>query len=115
MHAFSGERIQIRRECCDEGLSFARAHLGNISVVEDHAADKLHVEMPLSERTSGSFSYCSKSLRSETVEHSLFFGTALKSFSKTLFKFGSFSFQCLIGEGCKLRFKRIYRSNDRLR
>jgi hypothetical protein len=38
------ERVQIERLDGDEGLSFARPHLGDVALVEDDAAHQLDVE-----------------------------------------------------------------------
>jgi hypothetical protein len=42
--AAAGEGVQVDRHRPDERLAFARLHLGDLSRVEDHAADQLDVE-----------------------------------------------------------------------
>ena len=39
----AGERVEIERQRRDERLAFTRRHLGDLALVEDHAADELHV------------------------------------------------------------------------
>ncbi len=43
--AAAGERIQIAGESGDEGLAFAGLHFGDLALVQNHAADELHVEV----------------------------------------------------------------------
>jgi hypothetical protein len=43
--AAAGQRVQGCREGRDEGLAFARLHLGDLALVEDRAADQLDVEV----------------------------------------------------------------------
>ena len=45
MHAAARERVQAGRERGHQGLALARAHLGDIAVIQRHAADQLHIEM----------------------------------------------------------------------
>jgi hypothetical protein len=45
MHAFTGQGIEIRRQRRDQGLAFAGPHLGDLALVQRHAADHLDVEM----------------------------------------------------------------------
>ncbi len=46
VHALAGERIQEHGQRRDQGLALAGAHLGDLAVVQHHAADQLHVEGP---------------------------------------------------------------------
>jgi hypothetical protein len=47
VHAAPGKRIEIDRQGRHQRLAFAGLHLGDTALVQDHAADELHVEMPL--------------------------------------------------------------------
>jgi hypothetical protein len=49
--AVAGERVQVERHGCDERLSLARLHLGDVALVEDDRAHHLDVEVALAERT----------------------------------------------------------------
>ena len=53
MDARAGERVEIDGERGDQRLAFAGLHLGDRALVQDHAADELHVEMALAERALG--------------------------------------------------------------
>src|SRR5688500_13082037 len=61
--AASGQRIQIRRQSSDESFALAGAHLGNLSLVENDAADQLHVEMANASGRSSSRISLSRTLR----------------------------------------------------
>ncbi len=56
--ALAGERVEIHRQCRHQRLAFAGFHLGDVAFVQHHAADQLHVEMPLAERALGGFTHC---------------------------------------------------------
>ena len=45
--ALAGERIEVDRKRCHQRLAFAGLHLGDVALVQHHAADQLHVEMAL--------------------------------------------------------------------
>ena len=53
MDAFAGKRVQIDCQGGDQGLPLAGAHLRDGAFVQDHAADQLHIEMPLLQRALG--------------------------------------------------------------
>ena len=43
MHAFMRQRVEEHRQGCHEGLTFTRCHLGNLSLMQHHAAEELHI------------------------------------------------------------------------
>ena len=43
--AVAGERVEVAGERGDEGFAFAGLHFGDLALVENHAADELHVEV----------------------------------------------------------------------
>jgi hypothetical protein len=50
VHALARQRVEVRGQRGDERLAFARSHLRDLAVVQDHAADELHVEMTHAQR-----------------------------------------------------------------
>ena len=44
MDALARQRIQVNGKRRHKGLAFTGAHFGDLAFMEDHAADKLHVE-----------------------------------------------------------------------
>jgi hypothetical protein len=45
VHALAGQGIEVHRQRGHQGLALAGAHLGDLAVVQGHAADQLHVEV----------------------------------------------------------------------
>ena len=70
MHALAGERVEIDGERGDERLAFAGLHFGDPAVIQHHAADQLHVEMALADRTLGGFAHRGEGLGDQIVEGS---------------------------------------------
>ena len=68
VHALSGERVQIDRQGADQGLALAGAHLGDASVVEHHAADQLHVVVPLAKHPFGRLAHHREGLFQKVVQ-----------------------------------------------
>ncbi len=68
VHALAVERVQIDGQRRDERLAFARLHLGDLSLVENRAADELHVEMAHPEHPSPRFADDGKRLGHEVVD-----------------------------------------------
>ena len=48
----AGERIQVSGERGDERFAFAGFHLGDLALVQHHAADQLHIEMAHGQRAA---------------------------------------------------------------
>ena len=78
VHALAGQRIEVRRERGDERLAFARAHFRDIALMQDHAADQLHIEVALPERSTRCFAHGRECLRSQRVERFTLFNSGLK-------------------------------------
>ena len=55
--ALSGQRVEIDRKRRNQRLAFAGLHLGDVALVQHHAADQLHVEMALTERALGGLAH----------------------------------------------------------
>ena len=66
--ALAGQRIEIDRQRRDQRLAFAGLHLGDIAFVQHHAADQLHVEMPLAERALGRLAHGGEGRNQDVVE-----------------------------------------------
>ena len=45
MNTFAGQRIEITEQGGNQRLTFPGAHLGNLTLVQHHATDQLHVEV----------------------------------------------------------------------
>ena len=66
--ALALERVQVAGERRDEGLALAGAHLGDAPVVQDHAADELHVVVAHLEGALARFAADGEGLGSRIVE-----------------------------------------------
>ena len=68
VHAAAGERVEIDRERRDQRLALAGLHLGDAALVQDHAADELHVEVPLADRALGRLAHGRERRHQDVVE-----------------------------------------------
>ena len=66
--ALARQRVQVRRQRRDQGLALAGAHLGDLALVQHHAADHLHVEMPQAERAARRLADDGEGLGQQVVE-----------------------------------------------
>ena len=64
----AGERVEEDRERRGQCLALAGLHLGDRAVVQDHAADQLDVEVPLSDRPPGGLAAQRERLGKQVVE-----------------------------------------------
>ena len=63
MNPSSGQVHKVGRQCRHQGLTLAGGHLGNLAVIKDVAADKLHIEMPHLDVPPGRFANHRKDFR----------------------------------------------------
>ena len=68
MDALAGERVEIDRKRGDQRLAFAGLHLGDVALMQHHAADQLHVEMPLAEGALGRLAHGGEGGHQDVVE-----------------------------------------------
>jgi len=66
--AAGGQRVQIDRQRRHQGLALAGLHLGDIALMQHHAADELHVEMALAERALGGLAHGGEGRHQDIVE-----------------------------------------------
>ena len=60
--------VEVDGERGDQRLAFAGLHLGDLALVQDHAADHLHVEMALAERAPGRLAHGGEGRHQQVVE-----------------------------------------------
>ncbi len=101
-----GEGIEIDRQRCDQRLAFAGLHFGDIALVQHHAADQLHIEVALAERTLGSLADGRERRRQQIVER-LFAGRDLRA---KHFRAGA---QIIVGQLGDFGFQRVDRLDTR--
>ena len=68
MHAVAGQRIEIDGQGGDQGLAFAGLHLGDVALVQHHAAHQLHVEMALAQGALGRLAHHREGFRQQVVQ-----------------------------------------------
>src|SRR5258708_3112583 len=71
VHPAPGEGVEISRQSRHQGLAFAGAHLGNLALVQDDAADHLHIKVAHTRIPLPAFPTHSKRLRSSLLRASL--------------------------------------------
>ncbi len=99
VNALAGERVEIDRQRRHQRLAFAGFHLGDVALVQHHAADQLHVEMALSEGAPGGFAHGGEGGNQNVVE-----GLAVREgFSE----FGGAGLQRLVGQDLDFRLERV--------
>ena len=99
MSALAEQGVQIERQRGDERLAFARLHLGDLALVQDDAADKLHVEMALANGAHRGLAHDREGFRQQVVER-------LASGQARL-ELVSLGAKLLVGEPLDVRFERV--------
>ncbi len=97
--ALTGQRVEVDRQRRDQRLAFAGLHLGDIALVQHHAADQLHVEMALAERAFGRLAHGSEGRNQNVVER--------LAVCELFAEFGGAGLQRFVRERGDLRFKRV--------
>ena len=72
VHAAARERVEIDGQGGDQRLAFAGLHLGDLALVQHHAADQLHVEVALAEGALGGFAHGGEGRHQQVVERHAF-------------------------------------------
>ena len=68
MDALAGKRVEVARERGHERLALARLHLGDLTLVQGHAADELHVEVAQADGALGRLAHDGEGLGQQVVE-----------------------------------------------
>ena len=75
--AAAGERVQVAGKRGDQRLAFAGLHLGDLSLVEDHAADELDVEVAHADGAAAGLAHDGEGLGQDIGEGGFFGGVDL--------------------------------------
>ena len=97
MDALVLEGVEVDRQRGDERLALAGLHLRDHALVQDHAADELHVEVTHAEHALGGLTSDSERLRQQVVERLAVLDALLE-----LDGLGS---KLLVGEGLERRLR----------
>ena len=99
MDAIAGQGIQVDGQGGDQRLALASLHLGDLAVVQHHAAHQLNVEMPLAQRAPGCLAHRREGFRLQVVQ-----GGAT---GQPLAEFGSLGAQGFVRQRLHGRFQRV--------
>jgi hypothetical protein len=95
----AGERIEIDGKRSDQRLAFAGLHLGDLALVQHHAADELDVEVALAERALAGLAHGGESRHQKVVER--------RPRRHLLFEFVGARAQSLVGELLEFPLQRV--------
>ncbi len=90
VNALAFEGVQVGRQGGDQRLAFTGLHFGDLALVQDHAADQLHVEMAHVEDAAAGFADHGEGFDQEVVERG--------ALGDSFFEFNGFGGQVDIGE-----------------
>ena len=68
VHAKPGQGVQVHGKGGDKGLALAGLHLGDLAVMQHHAADQLHVEMAHPQHALAGLAHHGEGLGQQVVE-----------------------------------------------
>ena len=105
MHALAFEGVEVGGQRSDERLPFPSLHFGDFAVVQDDAADQLHVEVAHMQDTPAGFADDGEGFNEQIVERG-----ALGDF---FLEFDGLGGKVDIGEGLELRFQFVNGGNSR--
>ena len=106
MDSAAGERVEIHRQGGDQRLALTGPHLGDLPLVQHHAADQLHVEVALPERAARRLAHHRERLGQEIIQR--------LPAAQALLKLDSLRGEGLVGEGGDLRLQRVGGPDERL-
>ncbi|MFK4608031.1 hypothetical protein ABIF57_007483 [Bradyrhizobium diazoefficiens] len=99
--ALAGERVEIDRKRRHQRLAFAGLHLGDVALVQHHAADQLDVEMALAERALGGLAHGREGRHQQVIER--------LALGELLLEVGRAGLELLVGELDELGLQRVDR------
>ncbi len=92
MDSQPAQGIQVDRQGGGQGFSLTGLHLGDLSLVENHSSDELHVEVPLAQGPAGSLPDYGKGFDQEIIQ-GLTLGETLPELPRLGLKLGVAQFQ----------------------
>jgi len=104
VHSLACDRVQVHRQGGHQRLALARAHFGDLSVVQGHAAQQLHIEVTHLECALAALAHHSEGFRQQLVERI--------ALGKPLAEPIGFGPQSRVVERFELRFQGVDLSDD---
>ena len=68
MHSTAGEGVEVTGQGGHEGLAFAGFHLSDLTFMQHHAADQLHIKMAHAENPLAGFTHHREGFRQDLIE-----------------------------------------------
>jgi hypothetical protein len=99
VRALAGQRVEVNGQGRHQGLALARLHLGDLALVQHHAADHLDIVMPQAEGPNGGLAHQRERLRQQAVQR-FTVGVAFP-------QFGGFRLHLLVGQRLDRFLERI--------
>ena len=97
VHAAARQRIEHCRQSRDESLALAGLHFGDSPLVQDHAADQLHVKVALADSALRGLAHDGEDRR-QNLEHRLFALLAVFDCADLRLPFGDFGAQFVVAQ-----------------
>jgi hypothetical protein len=72
VHTLAGQRVEVDGQRGDQRLAFAGLHFGDLALMQDHAADQLHVEVALAKHALGGLAHGGEGRHQQVVERNAF-------------------------------------------
>ena len=113
VNAAAGESIEIAGQGGNQGLALAGFHLGDLTFVQHHAADQLHIKVTHAKHTLAGLSYDRKGFRQDLVKDRALVVQA-SGVGKPLLEGSRFATQFVVGKRVKFLLQQVDIGNDRL-
>ena len=121
VHAAAAEGIEVAGQRGHQGFALAGLHLGDLAVVQHHAADQLHVEMAHAQHPLARLAHHGKGLGQQLIDQLQFPGgngsgtaTCVAGVVQSLAKVGGAAAQLVVAEGGDLLLQQVDVGEDRL-
>ena len=114
VHAPAGEGVEVGRQGGHQGFALAGFHLGDLAVVQHHAADQLHIEVAHAQHPLARLAYYGKGLGQQLIEQGPLLGRLAGHLLQLLAEFSGEAAQFVVGEGGDLLLEQVDVGNDRL-
>ena len=114
VHAPAGEGVEVGGQGGHEGFALAGFHLGDLAVVQHHAADQLHIEVAHAQHPLAGLAHHGEGLGQQLIEQGPLLGGMACHLLQLLAEFAREAAQLVVGEGSNLLLEQVDVGNDRL-
>ena len=125
VHTAARQGVEVGRQRGHQGLALAGLHLGDLAVVQHHAADQLHVEVAHAQHPPAGLAHHGKGLGQQLIEQAALplqaglpgqtaAAAVLLQARQLLAELGREAAQFVVGEGGDLLLQQVHVGDDRL-